>query len=90
MIFDLADDLAGYVLLVGKVLVIGSSAGVGAVLLFAWVANTLEARRLRRWAEQNHAARQRAKAIASRRMTEARAIPRDRSHPLHTLGGRFR
>jgi hypothetical protein len=81
-------DVATALLLAAKILLIVCSAFVASVFLYAWVANTWEARELRRWAQKLHEGRQRRAAEAKARH-ETRAIPTDRNHPLHTLGGRF-
>jgi hypothetical protein len=81
-------ELVATLLLAAKILLITCSAFVASVFLYAWAANTWEARELRRWAQKLHEGRQRRAAEAKARH-ETRAIPTDRNHPLHTLGGRF-
>lgn len=83
-------DIAHLVLLIGKILIIGSSAGLGAVFLSGWAWNTLEARRLRRRAQVNHENRRRTERIlaAQRRSEGSRVIPSgERGHPLYSIGG---
>jgi hypothetical protein len=82
-------DVAATLFDAAKILLFVSTAFIASVFLYASAANAWEARELRRWSKSNHESRERAREIASARMNETRAIPADRDHPLHTLGGRF-
>jgi hypothetical protein len=79
---------AAYLLLAAKIVLIACSAFVASVFLYAYAANAWHAHELRRWAKKLHEGRQRRTSEAGARH-EVRAIPTDRDHPLHTLGGRF-
>ena len=86
---EVADALATILVQALVFSILACGAFVAAVLIYGWAWNAWDAHELRRQTVANHELRRRATEIAQARR-ETRAIPADREHPLHTLGGRFR